>query len=421
MNSAIIQELISSKGIYQYRLCLIFMMFFFFYSTSILSGAETRDLPHPLVVSDRLYFDGPEGNAGLAFQIKFLAPQSLTDFFRLDNTVGTIGNRLYSLKDVLVDIDFDGGNANWASARISGPKPVIIGYLNDLEKKCRANNLFTDFSWNFINFKPTAYYETEAMGKPVQGDILSLSLSTNKVEYSPEELITIQATIKNNSNKKLTLVKAQDGSTHGIRYPMCVIELKNEQGLKTGFNKTIACKTVNPLEASAFFEVEPGKAVELFPDAIALTNCFTIQKPGIYYLMIRYSTVANHECRWYGAYDLDYWNSRLENEFWQKNEPLIQANRLNLADVEQVDLRSEWVKIEIKEAKTTATGVSKAEAESIAEKIFTQENWPTNDISVRENGEFWDIQSNSKALGVTGFVRLKRSNGEVVSKHIAGP
>lgn len=421
MNSAIIKKLISGKRIYQYRLCLIFLMFFFFYSTSVLYGAETRDLPHPLTVSDRLYFAGSEGNAGLAFQIKFLTLQSLTDFFRLDSTVGTIGNRIYALRDVLVDIDFDGGNANWASARISGPKPVILGYLNDLEKKCREKNLFSDFSWSFINFRPTAYYETEGMGKPAQGDILSLSLFTNKAEYSPEEPITIQANIKNNSNKKLTLVKAQDGSTHGVRYPMCVIELKNEQGLKNGFIRTVACKTVNPLETGAFFEIEPEKTVELFPAAIPLTHCFTIQKPGIYYLMVRYSTVANHECRWYGAYSLDYWNSRLENEFWQKNEPLIQTNRLHLADVEHIDLRSEWVKFEIKEAKTTATGVSKAEAESIAEKIFTQENWPTNDISVRENGEFWDIQSNSNALGATGFVRLNRSTGEVVTKHITGP
>ncbi|MFZ2956168.1 MAG: hypothetical protein WA705_04665 [Candidatus Ozemobacteraceae bacterium] len=421
MNSTIIQNFILRKRICPHTLCLIFLVFFFSGYLSLLFGAEILDLPHPLVVSDRLYFDGPEGNAGLAFQVKFFTVKALTDFFKLDTPVGNIENRSFTLRDILVNINFDGGNTIWADVRLSGPKPIILNYLSDLERKFREKNLLSDFSWNFMNFKPTAYYETEGMSKPMKEDILSLFLSTNKPKFLLEEPIIIQAVIKNNWDRKLTLVKPQDASINGFRYPLCVIELKNEQGLKEGFSVTPACKTVDALASDAFFEIEPGKPVELFPKGIPLDHCFKIQKPGIYYLMCRYSTIANHECKWYGAYTFDYWNARLENEFWKKNEPLVQANRLRLADVERADLQSEWVKIEIEAPRSPDPGISKTEAGSIAEKIFAQEKWPTNDINVRENGEFWDIQSNSNATGRNGYIRLNRATGEVISKHITGP
>jgi hypothetical protein len=396
-------------------------MLIIFSSLHFLSGTEISDLPHPLIVSDRLYYNGPEGNAGLAFQVKFITAQSLTTFLKLDTPVGNIKNRSYTLRDILVDVNFDGGNANWADLRISGPKPIILDYLNDLETKFRKKNLLSDFSWMFMNFKPTAYYENEGLRAPLKGDIFSIFLTANKPKYLSAEPILIQVTIKNNWDRKLTLVKPQDGSIHGFRYPLCVIELKNDQGLKEGFSVTPACKTVDPLASDSFFEIEPGKAVALFAKEIPLANCFTIQKPGVYYLMARYSTVANHECKWYGSYTFDFWNSRFENEFWQKNEPLIQANRWHLADVERVDVRSEWIKIEVERPMTQSRSISKFEAVTIAEKIFAQEKWPTNDIMVRENGEFWDIQSNSNALGRNGFIRLKRATGEVVSKHLTGP
>ena len=392
-------------------------MLIIFSSVLFLSSAEISDLPHPLIVSDRLYYDGPEGNAGLAFQVKFITAQSLTTFLKLDTPVGNVKNRAYTLSDILVDVNFDGGNADWADVRISGPKPIILDYLNDLETNFRKKNL-SDFSWMFMNFKPTEYYESEGLRAPLKGDIFSLSLIANKAKYLLNDPIIIRIMIKNNWDRKLTLVKPQDGSVHGFRYPFCVIELKNDQGLKEGFSMTPACRTVNPLAADSFFEIEPGKSIELSNNNIS--PGFIIQKPGVYFLMARYSTVANHECKWYGSYTFDYWNSRFENKFWQKNEPLIQANRWRLADVERIDVRSEWIKIEVEPPTTQSLGISKSEAVIIAGKIFAQEKWPTNDIMVRENGEFWDIQSNSNALGRNGFIRLKRATGEVVSKHLTG-
>jgi hypothetical protein len=395
--------------------------------------AGDRNTPNPLAISDRLYHSGPEGNAGLSFSVKCVTPALLATLLRLDAPVGTVGDKPYTLWNILVDADFDGGNAATADVRLSGPKPLILAFLNGLEERLREKQLL-ELSWNFLPFRPTAFYETEGMRPPRQGDIITVELKTPKERYLRGEPISLQGILANHGDRALTLARAQDASAHGFRYPFCVVEMKNEKGKKEGFKPVPACKTVDPLPTNAFFSLPPGATADLFPQAISLAHCFTIQQPGIYYLMVRYSTVAPYEGKWYGAYTLDYWNARLENEFWQKQEPLVQANRSFLADIDHVDVRSEWIKIEVvaetdaaptapvaSSAAVPGTEITETDALRIAKEIFAREKWPENDILVRQNGDFWDVTSNSRALGRSGFVRLQRSTGVVVLSHLTGP
>jgi hypothetical protein len=53
-----------------------------------------------------------------------------------------------------VSADFNGAGsvATW---QVSGPKPLLLAYLESLKSQYEDNSLFYDFGYRFINFKPS--------------------------------------------------------------------------------------------------------------------------------------------------------------------------------------------------------------------------------------------------------------------------
>lgn len=114
----------------------------------------------PILVADRLYWFGSDGEGNQAYQIcaKFYSQSQLADALRLDTTVGEYVDRLWTLADILVQVDLN-ANGNVATWMVSGPVPLILVYIDDLQQLYENNELMYDFSAREINARPTAFFE----------------------------------------------------------------------------------------------------------------------------------------------------------------------------------------------------------------------------------------------------------------------
>ncbi|MCD4700974.1 MAG: hypothetical protein K8S24_03865 [Candidatus Aegiribacteria sp.] len=114
----------------------------------------------PVLVADRLYWFESDGKGNQAYHIcaKFYSQSQLADVLRLDTTVGEYFGRSWTLADILVQVDLN-ANGNVASWIISGPAPLILEYIGDLQQLYENGELMYDFGAFEIDAKPTAFFE----------------------------------------------------------------------------------------------------------------------------------------------------------------------------------------------------------------------------------------------------------------------
>src|SRR5678815_5339028 len=103
--------------------------------------ASQPDAENSVLVADPYYWVGPEGNLGLEITGKFQSEESLAYTLNLSKEVGSFKSRhypfdekLWHLRDILVSVNFNatGSVATW---QVSGPKPLLLAYLESLKKR----------------------------------------------------------------------------------------------------------------------------------------------------------------------------------------------------------------------------------------------------------------------------------------------
>lgn len=132
---------------------------------TIFTFAECQSLQvtsPPVLVADRLYWFGSDGEENLAYHIcaKFYTQSQLADVFRFDVTVGDYADRSWTLADILVQVDLN-ANGNVASWTVSGPVPLILVYIDNLQQLYENSELMYVFSVMEINANPTAFFEQQ--------------------------------------------------------------------------------------------------------------------------------------------------------------------------------------------------------------------------------------------------------------------
>ena len=110
-----------------------------------------RVVEAPVLVADRFFWAGPEGNAAAEITGKFQSEEKLQQHFQLSNPIGTYTSKQksprlvqWTLREILVSVDFNGGGsvATW---RVSGPKPLVLAYVDRLKTQFNDKSLFYDF------------------------------------------------------------------------------------------------------------------------------------------------------------------------------------------------------------------------------------------------------------------------------------
>ena len=134
-----------------------------FLSALSMSAQQTSHLEDnsSIPVASGYYWTGPEGNLGLEITGKFQSEQKLEATLSLLKELGSFKDKKYpfnektwSLRDILVSVDFNatGSVAKW---QVSGPKPLILSYLDSLQRQHQDKSLFYDFGCKVINWKPS--------------------------------------------------------------------------------------------------------------------------------------------------------------------------------------------------------------------------------------------------------------------------
>ena len=127
--------------------------------------AESQSLQEtisPILVADRLYWFGYDGEENQAYRIvaKFHSQSELADALRLDAGIGEYAGSSWTLANILVEVDLN-ANGYVASWMISGPAFLISAYIDDLQQLYETGVLMYDFSASEIDAKPTAFFEQE--------------------------------------------------------------------------------------------------------------------------------------------------------------------------------------------------------------------------------------------------------------------
>ena len=122
---------------------------------------DKHEVKKSVFISDQYYWSAPEGNLGIEVDGKFESDSALITTLALSTEIGVFKDRHYpfnvrkwTLRDILVSVDLNGGGS-FAKWQVSGPKPLLLSYLDDLKKKNEDRSVFYDLSYRFINFKPS--------------------------------------------------------------------------------------------------------------------------------------------------------------------------------------------------------------------------------------------------------------------------
>lgn len=244
---------------------------------------------------------------------------------------------------------------------------------------------------------------------------IEVMLTANQETYRRGEPILLRATVRNSTTRDMLLVRPQDGSDRAWQYPLGFFELKNAQGQRLE-QYVPRCKTMDPLPTSAFFTLRRGATAELYPQGHNLTLIYVIDRPGVYFVTYRYSTVTSQEWQWYGAYSDDYWRERLANEFWRQHEPTVLANRRLLEKIERCSVRSNTLRFEI-----APSAASKEDALVIAREVCASQGWPWQDPAIVERDRYWEVTTKRFTLGGNAYLRIDKATGAVEEKHLTGP
>jgi hypothetical protein len=131
-------------------------------STSHAQQSRMSNNENVLTVADQYYWSGPEGNLGIEVLGKFRSEEKLTDTLNLLKEIGTFNAKKqpfnptsWKLRDVLISMDLN-ANGNVVRWHVSGPKPLLLSYLENLKKQNEDKSVFYDFGYAFLHIKPTA-------------------------------------------------------------------------------------------------------------------------------------------------------------------------------------------------------------------------------------------------------------------------
>jgi len=136
---------------------LIILMLF---SLSVVFAHEVEDFERkePILVADQLYYwEDDAENIGISITGKFNSREKMAETFDLLRIVGLFQGRAWALADILVTVDLN-ANGDVASWEISGPEPLLMSYIKDLDARYEDRSLFYDFGYHFIDFKPSAFW-----------------------------------------------------------------------------------------------------------------------------------------------------------------------------------------------------------------------------------------------------------------------
>lgn len=124
-------------------------------------GNPAQKPTQPVLVADAYYWTGPEGNLGIEISGKFQSEDGLKEVLSLSNEIGLFKDKKYPfnvrswrLRDILISVDFN-ANGSVAKWQVSGPEPLLLDYLDRLKKRYEDKSLFYDFSYRFIEFRPS--------------------------------------------------------------------------------------------------------------------------------------------------------------------------------------------------------------------------------------------------------------------------
>jgi|ERR1043165_6285642 len=139
---------------------------FLIVTSLLVSATNAQNTTNPeskrlVPVADQFYWTGAEGNLGIEIVGKFETEAALVTSLTLETEIGPFKDshypfnvRKWTLRDILVRVDFGGGtSATW---QVSGPKPLLMRYLEALKKGSDDKSVFYDFGYRFVNFKPSS-------------------------------------------------------------------------------------------------------------------------------------------------------------------------------------------------------------------------------------------------------------------------
>jgi len=114
------------------------------------------------LVADPYYWAGSEGNLGIEIWGNFQSEMQLIKTLDLSSEIGLFKSKSYpfqstswKLRDILLSVDFNGSGyvAIW---RVSGPKPLLMKYLESLRRGSEDKSVFYTFSYKFIDVRANA-------------------------------------------------------------------------------------------------------------------------------------------------------------------------------------------------------------------------------------------------------------------------
>jgi len=142
------------------RLYILIAFVFFSTSPSFSDDTTFGANKRPQFVSGTYYWDADtEPNIGIEIVGKFNSKEAMESTLNFLAEIGSYQDRKWPRKikkwilaDILVSIEFDMPEiARW---KVSGPKPLLLNYVNNLERKYKGKNIFYDFGYTYINFNP---------------------------------------------------------------------------------------------------------------------------------------------------------------------------------------------------------------------------------------------------------------------------
>ena len=244
---------------------------------------------------------------------------------------------------------------------------------------------------------------------------MRLSLRGNRTVWGHPDSVKIHAWMKNVSAHPVSIVLPQDGSGQNVRYPHASVIVSDSAGeiLK---DSRIGCKTVDPLTPDGFRRIMPGEAFPLFPDGFAI-GPFLRGRAGDFSLVCVYSSQAPREAEWFGPYTDEYWKNRNRNSFWKSRKREIAKVQKLLRKVTRVTLVSDTLNIRVGKA----SGITREMAVDIARGVCEEQGWAWERVHAEELAAEWRITTGFGRLGGNAFIRIEKTSGRVLGKHITGP
>ena len=114
------------------------------------------------LVADPYYWTWSEGNLGIQISGNFQSEMQLIKTLDLSSEIGLFKSKSYpfqprgwTLRDILLSVNFNASGyvAIW---RVSGPKPLLMKYLESLRRASEGKSVFYTFSYKFIDVRASS-------------------------------------------------------------------------------------------------------------------------------------------------------------------------------------------------------------------------------------------------------------------------